>query len=634
MLIKIIAFLRKVFLCVAIFFSVNSIAINNHNLDSLKQILKTSIVDTNRFHLLINIGQQYKNEKPDSAILYFNKALSVSQAIPNKKFLAIANREIGIYYIHKADYVKAIKHTQKALEINEALNNLPELAKNLGNYGNIFYAQGNYDKAIDYFNQSLEIARKIGDKNKMASNIGNIGLIYGAKGDEYNELKHYKLALELYKETKNKKAQASLINNIAVFYYESGDEAKSLEYLTKALEIEKELKNKKGITRIYSNLSWMYYAREEYDKALNYANLCLEIALEINYFNQIRLAYYYLSKITLARGEVDLACRYKDQYMQYKDSIYNVDKAKAIEEIAVQYETEKKEKEILLLNHQKEIQEIELLKQHQQLIYSILLAVLLIVLMLFIYLRYYTKKKHNKILEIKNNELSEINKSKNKFFSIFSHDIKNPFGVLVSLTDYLEDGYENLSEVEYKQIIKTVKQSAEQTYKLLESLQTWSETQTGRIKFTPQSFNINQLIQETIDVLEGMYKNKNIEIDFENSQEYVLFADKNMMAFIIRNLLNNAIKFSNVDSSIKIDLKKTLEQISISIVDTGIGINSEDLEKLFRIDVDTHKIGNSTEKGTGLGLIICKEFAELNNGQIVVESKINVGSKFTLVLPN
>jgi len=231
------------------------------------------------------------------------------------------------------------------------------------------------------------------------------------------------------------------------------------------------------------------------------------------------------------------------------------------------------------------------------------------------------------------NELEEINKEKTRFISIFSHDIKNPFGALLSLTDYINNSYDELDDNSRKEITRTINNSAEQTYSLLEELLTWSQTQIGLTNYNPKEINITQIIKENILLNEASLKTKQIDIELDSVEQYFAFADKNLTKTIVRNLLNNAIKFSYHNTLVKIQIIKKSSFLQISISDKGIGMKSEDVKKLFKIDTDTRKIGTSKNKGTGLGLIICNEFIKINKGNIWVESTLNEGSTFYFTLP-
>jgi len=229
--------------------------------------------------------------------------------------------------------------------------------------------------------------------------------------------------------------------------------------------------------------------------------------------------------------------------------------------------------------------------------------------------------------------LRELNAAKDKFFSIIAHDLKNPFMGILGFTEILSNSFEQYDDAEKKKMISFVKRSAESAYKLLENLLEWSRIQIGVAKAEPAQTDISILINETITSLKDFSHTKNIKIITTVQNETYVYADEEMIKSVIRNLLTNAIKFSHPDGYIKITSVESKDTINVSIIDKGIGIKAGILENLFRIDKSTTTKGTLGEKGTGLGLILCKEFMEKNNGNLVVSSIEKEGSTFTIVLP-
>jgi len=229
--------------------------------------------------------------------------------------------------------------------------------------------------------------------------------------------------------------------------------------------------------------------------------------------------------------------------------------------------------------------------------------------------------------------LRELNAAKDKFFSIIAHDLKNPFMGILGFTEILSNSFEQYDDAEKKKMISFVKRSAESAYKLLENLLEWSRIQIGVAKAEPALTDISILINETITSLKDFSQTKNVKIITTVQNETCVYADEEMIKSVIRNLLTNAIKFSHPEGYIKIISSETKDTINVSIVDKGIGMKAATLENLFRIDKSTTTKGTLGEKGTGLGLILCKEFMDKNHGKLIVSSVENEGSKFTIVLP-
>ena len=277
----------------------------------------------------------------------------------------------------------------------------------------------------------------------------------------------------------------------------------------------------------------------------------------------------------------------------------------------------------------------------------ILLEVLVssaIVIMVYIYL---LKSRTNRLLKHQNQQISqanealrkseknlmELNATKDKFFSIISHDLKNPFSSLLSISDLMVDSFNDTEEEDHKAGFKKINQSVKHLLDLLENLLTWSRSQRGRIKYDPVRFNLSNLVQENINLHRLLAERKGIMLLSSQQDEIYAYGDRDMINSVIRNLVTNAVKFTHKDRKVEIQLKAREKNIEVKIVDEGIGIATEQVEKLFRIDEKFKSTGTAGEKGTGLGLIICKEFVEKNGGEITVKSAPGKGSVFSFTVP-
>ncbi|MCX6303606.1 MAG: hybrid sensor histidine kinase/response regulator [Bacteroidetes bacterium] len=236
-------------------------------------------------------------------------------------------------------------------------------------------------------------------------------------------------------------------------------------------------------------------------------------------------------------------------------------------------------------------------------------------------------------LQISQNELKAANSSKDKFFSIIAHDLKNPFNGIIGLSSLLIDDYDSFPAWEQKEFIQNIKTTAENTFRLLQNLLEWSQTQTGKIHFEPTQFILTSITSDIVDLVKTSAGNKNIVLTAEISPEIYVFADKNMINTVLRNLLLNAVKFTRSGGRIHLSARKTSNMVEISVTDNGIGITRENINKLFCIDCNVASRGTEGEEGTGLGLILCKEFIDKNAGEIRIESEVGAGSTFTITIP-
>ncbi len=239
------------------------------------------------------------------------------------------------------------------------------------------------------------------------------------------------------------------------------------------------------------------------------------------------------------------------------------------------------------------------------------------------------------ITENKNNEIKliELNATKDKFFSIIAHDLKNPVNSIVGFSEHLIDCVEAKNYGQIVDFTNIILQSSRTAMDLLVNLMEWALSQSGRMEFNPEHFKIGTIINEVIDLLKGSADQKSITLVNSLSYDGTVYADKSMIGTVIRNLISNAVKFTNPSGKITVSSEVKMDELIISVTDTGIGIPQERIDKLFKISENISTQGTNKEKGTGLGLILSKEFIEKHNGKIWVESTVGVGTTFKFSLP-
>lgn len=247
-------------------------------------------------------------------------------------------------------------------------------------------------------------------------------------------------------------------------------------------------------------------------------------------------------------------------------------------------------------------------------------------------------KEIEKALKESEEHLQEINATKDKFFSIISHDLKNPFNSILGFIDLLSRNFEKYDNEKRKKYIDIIKNESQLSVNLLTNLLEWSMVQTGRMKYDPEKLDIIEVLNKEFEIIYLKAKRKNIKISVVKDNNYIINADRNMISTIFRNLLSNAVKFTPQNGAIKVTLSKQIvdednENIKITVSDTGVGISQQNVKRLFKIGENASSVGVEGEKGTGLGLILCKEFIEKHDGEIWIESEEGQGSKFIFTIP-
>lgn len=243
------------------------------------------------------------------------------------------------------------------------------------------------------------------------------------------------------------------------------------------------------------------------------------------------------------------------------------------------------------------------------------------------------RKEQELIIKNQNEELLRMNAAKDKFFSIIAHDLKNPFSAIIGSSELMLSRVEDNNLPEIDKLAQIINQSSKKALDLLLNLMDWSQIQTGRMNFVPEVIDLKILVDESLILLGCNAEEKTITIRNLVSEQTYIQVDRLMMSTVLRNLISNAIKYSHTNDRISISSEKIENELVVQIQDNGIGIEKSEIIKLFKIDGITSTLGTRKEKGTGLGLILCKEFIEKNKGRIWVESKVNEGTTFYFSLP-
>lgn len=577
----------------------------------------------------------------DQAIDALIKALAIEDSLNFKQekiftYLAMAQvfDEVGNFY-------KSEELLQEALLINEQVKNIRILVLLLNELGKVHAAMGQMDEAFENYEQVLEYKNEIEQPQVEAEAFFNIAHLYQKQGKYTAALKEHKQALEIWRSIKDRENEARSLNDIGELYTLMKNDDKALANHTASLSIRLMLKDNQGKAESYNNMGSLYFQRKNIGKAVSNLELALVAAREAQDQNQIQKSYEYLGMCYAGLGDYKKALYYKDQFLEISDFIQNEKNTQQLLEAQTRYVIVHKETQIEKLIADSKQREKELDDQRKFRNILIALVTLSLVVVILVFYLYVTKRRSNQILQVANNKvqqqniaLQELNATKDKFFSIISHDLKGPLNSLTSFSGLLINHTDSLSKDDIQMLAKDLDKSLKNLFALLENLLEWSRSQTGNIEFTPENFEIGKLVRETTELLIGQAQAKSITFQLlVPSDDIVIHAHRHSINTVVRNLLSNAIKFTPAGGEITIRCTQRDTELITSVSDTGVGMPPEIVAKLFRIDTKHSTKGTANEKGTGLGLILCKEFVEKNGGKIWVESEVGKGSTFYFSLP-
>jgi signal transduction histidine kinase/Flp pilus assembly protein TadD len=587
---------------------------------------------------LFNLGETHYNVSEfNKAINDFQDALNEFSLQNDTLNMIVCYRLLGLCYHNLNQGEKAISKFIEGMKLCE--NDPTNTAKMLHNIGNTHTRMRNPKDAISNYYEALKINQSIANDVGMAFNYNGLGEVYKNLNQPDSALANYRRANKL-----NRKLdfQAITLSNMAGIYMSYVDSIpKAVECLKQSWAIFRKLGMLKHEAEFKQGIGIILFKQGKYKPAIEALKNSIEIDQKYNKGLKIKTtSTFLLSRVYERMGDFESSLKYMKQYVQYSDSIAQNEKYKEIAALEMQYQSERKENEIARLQAEQKLTLLQLRKNKQLKQLGMATALLLLLLVSFILLKYRDKHRSNQLLKEKNqlieqseHELRLLNASKNKFFSIIAHDLKNPLHNVLGYSFLLNKDYDRFSEDERRNFALKIHQSTNNIFRLLQNLLEWSRSQTGRLNFSPAVVDYQRILDNSLSVLRTLADQKNIRIKVENDPELKIFADPLMIETVMRNLINNAIKFTPEGGEVEVSAKMEDDQILVSVSDTGIGIPEEDTKNLFRIDSKVKRRGTNNEDGSGLGLILCHEFVNKHNGKIWVESTPGKGSEFVFSIP-
>jgi signal transduction histidine kinase len=646
-------------------------------IDSLENELKKDVADSTRVRLLVALSREYQYADFTKSKKYAAEAVTKAEQKDFKKTKILAYQNVGTLYTLSGDYSTALRYDNQALEQSLVATDSSSITVNYNNVANDYFDLGEYDEAYYYFTQSYRIARLLNDSLRMTIALHNVGRVFKelgqydraldhlnisrkmslAIGDEagipysYNEIGDVMLrkgeydsalqtllkGLKLTREQKVHVIEPRTLTKLANIYLHYKDYKTALAYYDTTYSLHEKTNNRFGIAEVELGRGLVYRDQQLYDEAMKLINRSLSIAketnariLEIDCFNQ-------LSSLLELKGDYKKSLQYFKQYKQLEDTLFSQDMQEKLLRDQLRFETEAKDTQIAALSRMRDIKDDQLKKQ--DFIRNILVVVMALsgILLATVYRSGQRRRqinmlllKHQEDMEKRSEELERLNQVKDKFFSIISHDLRSPINALSGLLDLLDKGA--VKPEELTNHVKELKTRFNHTRTLLNNLLDWTLLQMDKLNLQPTRIDLHKIVDENIQLL-GTVQTKQISLVNEIPLNAIAFADSNTINLVIRNLMTNAIKFTNDGGNVTLGASEKTGEWVVTVSDNGIGINADVLKILFDKTAPYTTRGTANEKGTGLGLILCKEFVEKNGGRIWVESEVGKGSKFTFTIP-
>ncbi|MCS7019304.1 MAG: tetratricopeptide repeat-containing sensor histidine kinase [Cytophagales bacterium] len=584
----------------------------------------------------------------EPAISYLQNAIDVIRTYPQ----ANAHRAnflntLSYIYSKQGAYVTAIEYARSALEIRQRIDPTGEMtARSFTTLGEFYLLQNNLRKAMEYFNSALQINQRNHNKRGVAIMLTHIGNVYLHEGNYKAAMNNLLAALEI------KKAVQAPLREIAITHLLLGKVClaekrpeKAYVYLDRALEAFSKVNDRYNMSAAYSEQAKCLAAFGKYQESLQAHQRGINIAIAAGHQPLVVAGYESLAETYLLMNDARNFFKYYKLYRTGKDSLEK--HLKAVEVVLLQEELDRRKQELQQLaskNKEMQIQrqqEKAKIQRNFSLFIAALAVVVTIVVAWLLKARLKDKERleqqnelisrQNRILEEQKKQLEELISTKDKLFSIVTHDIRSPLAGLSSMLQLLESRQISLREEDTQSALQQIGKALSNVYQLLNNLLDWARLQTGTFAFEPVHLPLIGITRKVVELFKPQADSKNITIINQIPSDVVLFADKNMLEFILRNVISNAIKFTFPNKKIVLTAEKMDYHVTIQVKDNGIGLTEEEVQKIFTLPVS--KVGTMGERGAGIALSICAEFMEKHSGRIWATPNPEGGTIFHMQFP-
>lgn len=597
-------------------------------------------------YLFKSKGQIYEIKLvTERSLLYYRKAYDEFIKLENFNEIGDCSLKMGNLYYDMANYSEAYFFFMQSLNAFEREDNQLGIARMENNLGNVAHDMGRISDAEKHYLQAYTIYKENGISSEEYGALGNIGLIL-YENQQYDSALFYfqmvmnKLDPDSLGSTLEHNILSGVYNNTALTYSEMGEQQLALNYFRKGLDLAVRADDQLTTGTIYVNLGSLFGEMKNQDSALFYLHRALRIAQQRGFRSLELDVYEELARLHAKPGTYASAYNWQVRYDTLYKALFNEDQTETIMQLRSRYEQEISEKEILQLQSESQVQ-----KMLNKLFVIFIVVIVILAIIIAVNLR--SKKLTNQMLAERNlqisnaiqkiseseTELQKLNKSKDRIFSVVAHDLRNPVAAVTGFSELLYDNFEEFPVDTQKEYLLQILQGTQRIQNLLENLLIWARSQMKAVKYEPETIKIRGLLTECVKEMKANLDHKKVECLVRIDSNCTVFADKAMIHTVFRNLIINAIKFSFPGSKIRITSESLEDSCNILVSDEGIGIQPEIQEKLFTTNEVVSTPGTTGESGSGLGLVICKEFLERNRGGITVESEPGNGSTFIVNLP-
>ncbi len=585
------------------------------------------------------------NGELEEGLALHEEALTIRLEIKDLKGVGLSYNQIGIVHAYMGDYPTCLEYFLKALDIQQQLGNEETIAGNYNNIALVYERLDQTEKALEYYQKALAINEKQNNVRGMALNNLNIVNSYRDLNQNDQALSHAEKSLTLSRELGAQRLISLSLGNLGALYTDLGNYAKALDYQYQANVMHKEQGDIPSLANSSIQLGEIYNELGRYDESIIYLLEGKMMAEDIGNPDLLASAYDHLSDTYVSLMQYRNAYDSHVQFKKLADSVMNDENTRQLARVEAEFEFKQEKDSLQFAQEQERLafeSDIEQRGFVQLVTFLGLILTLSLVLVIYFFLR--AKQKANRQLielnqEIKNqrDSLEALNQMKTRLFSIISHDLRGPMSTFIGFYDLLSNHIDKRYKVDGDEELKKMRihmhDSSNRALQLMDSLLKWALKEEDAIPYHPKKLDLKRVIFETVDALNPQALAKKITLESTITNTIHVWADKNSLMTIFRNLVNNALKFTPEKGQVQIEAKNEEDTVVVIVKDTGIGMPPEKLEKLFEMNEKKVTRGTKGEKGSGLGLNLVYDFIKMNKGTIEVTSEEGKGTTFSVFLP-
>ncbi|MRT93582.1 tetratricopeptide repeat protein [Ancylomarina sp. 16SWW S1-10-2] len=563
---------------------------------------------------VVQLHYQYKTKE---SLPYLHAAIEHSLRQKDSTQLAFSYNNLGDLYLITGNIPLSLKFSEQSLELFILLGNSVGQSYSYVNVGLVYREKKDYNLAVEYFNKAKIILENENNELGVGSILLELARTYEEKGDLDVAMDFYQRAYNKSQISSSVRYAAFCLNGMANIFYFEKEYKKAFDYYQKSTDLNKTRNHEYGLIDDYIGMALVYAQQDRREEGETYLQKSLEIANRLSLNAKILKVYNSFATFYKILNDYKKATESYNQFLAQYDSIFSIQQFEIINEMQNRFTIRQ-----TLSNTEKELDT----RKFQE-TYLIVIIILMLIVAVVLFRQYYSHRKLNEKLE-------KINQTKDKMFSVISHDLKNPFNTLIGFSNILlaevkEGRYDDVEE-----FTNYIHQSSHEGLKLLTTLLDWSRAQTGAIAFNPKPLDISNLFNDLNSLFESDVRKYKVKLEFHNSVDTELKADSDILLTILRNLISNAIKYTNENGVIQLQAQRKNSSIEITVKDNGTGMSKDIQDRLFDASKTTSSVrGIHDEQGTGLGLSICAELIKIHNGSIQVNSIVGEGSTFVIRFP-